>query len=140
MKDAQLQTHAIRPLVLISPGMIDAKTVREMRRAGYLVVETKELTAFRVVTPPPMVPLDGLAAIALEVMADEKIQNYDLRDTFRRRVLKAAMGVMENVGGGEAHVVAGKALSGPPCADAIGVPGESTPGPSSAATGVPHAH
>lgn len=83
--------HSIKPLVLVPPGVLDKKALREMRRAGYLVLEVADVSALKVVTPPPMVPLDALGAFALEVLADEKIMNFDIRDTFRRRVLKAAM-------------------------------------------------
>src|SRR5689334_13024416 len=83
--------NAIKPLVLMPKGCIEDRIVRRMEKAGYLVVVADDVSRVRIVTPPPLVPLDSLANIALEVLADEKVLTYDIRDTFRKRVLRAAM-------------------------------------------------
>jgi hypothetical protein len=92
-----MQTHAIRPLVLMPPGVLDKKKLCEMKDAGYLVIEIADIASLRVVTPPPMVPLDALGAIALEVLGDSEVHDFKTRDAFKERVLAAALDAANGV-------------------------------------------
>jgi len=83
--------NSIKPILLVMHDYLDAPTRRSLKNAGYLVVEVKDTAGVKIITPPPLVPLMGLGAIALGVLADETIYDSDLRNTFRKRVLKTAL-------------------------------------------------
>jgi hypothetical protein len=80
---------SIQPIVTVPPNVIDKKMMARLKRAGYLVVEIADPSSLRVLPTFPVVPVDLMAKIAVEVISDEKLANYQVRDEFQRRVLKA---------------------------------------------------
>lgn len=83
-----MKMKMIKPLVIMPPNCIDAATKRKMQHAGYLIVETADFAAIRIVTPPPVVPMDLVASVAIDVISDTKIRDFDIREKFNERLLK----------------------------------------------------
>lgn len=94
-----------KPIVVVPPKSIPQGTKRMLRKAGYVVVECDRPDLFHTIMPPapplPLerLPVDGVAAISLAVLADEKIDDWDVRKTFRDRVTKAAIEAEKSGGG-----------------------------------------
>jgi hypothetical protein len=76
---------------LALPGVLGKRQRDAIRKAGYVVIETNDLEGVRVLHTPPLVHLDGLAGIALDVLADEKIHNFNVREEFKNRLARAAI-------------------------------------------------
>lgn len=88
--------ESIKPIVVVQPEWIDAATSKALRNAGYLVVTTANPAAFKIVTPPPRVPLDSVAIIALQVMADANVSAFEIRNEFHKRCLAAAVAAISD--------------------------------------------
>ncbi len=78
-----------KPLLFLPPGSLDESGKKLVQKNGYVLIETDATP--RVMQATGQLPIDAMARLALDVVGDFRISDFNVRGEFQKRIMEMAL-------------------------------------------------